>query len=711
MSVRLDMHDTSEEVLATAPQGETAVETTPPERAPLPAEEFAALGLGAAALHAIADLGYGSPTPIQAQTIGRLLAGHDVIAQAPTGTGKTAAYGLPIVEQLDENMLKPQALVILPTRELAIQVSEALHALGRYREMVTLPIYGGQPYERQLRALARGVQVVVGTPGRLLDHLGRGTLDLSGVRVVVLDEADEMLNMGFIEDIEALLAALPEQHQSALFSATIPPRIARLAEQYLHEAEHVSISTRDAIAPRVRQVYYEVAGHAKPEALSRILDLEEPDSAIVFVRTRRDADAVAEDLSRLGYLAQAIHGEINQAQRERVLDRFRAGHTQLLVATDVAARGLDIPDVSHIINYDLPVDAESYVHRIGRTGRAGRGGEALTLVTPRERRQLQYIEQAIHRRLERLRLPTPADIAARRRSAFRQDVLKILDDGSLDPFLALVEDLAGTHDAAALAAAAFKMAAQARESHRPGRAESWVGTSTTSSWQEPARGLAPSGFAPNGAGGHERVDEAQEPGGQRARPGRTYEGAGDQGRPPRGRRERHPEVEGGAGQMARLFLRVGRRNGVRPADLVGAIANEAGLPGDAIGDIDIYDAFAFVEVPEESADSVRDALNRTTIRGNAPRATLARPQDEWNANDDDFRDMAREDDHARRRPTAHGPGGREPGQFGGRDRADSDERRPSLRVPSYAARRGAGRAPGGRPGRDDRRPGPRRPGR
>src|SRR5579872_5761144 len=407
---------------------------------------FAALGLGAEALRAIADLGYGAPTPIQEQTIALLLAGRDVIAQAPTGTGKTAAYGLPIVERLDVGTLEPQALVVVPTRELAIQVSEALHAMGKYREMVTLPIYGGAPYERQLRALARGVQVVVGTPGRLLDHLGRGTLDLSHIRTVVLDEADEMLNMGFIEDIEAILAALPEQRQSALFSATIPPRIAALAQQYLHDAERVSVAAREAVAPRVRQVYYEVPGHAKPEALARILDLETPESAIIFVRTRRDADVVAEQLNGQGYLAQAIHGEINQSQRERIMERFRGGHTQLLVATDVAARGLDIPDVSHIINYDLPLDAESYVHRIGRTGRAGATGEALTLVTPRERRMLQGIERAIHRRLERLRLPTPADVAARRRAEFREDLLAILDGGQLDAFLALVEDLAGTHD-------------------------------------------------------------------------------------------------------------------------------------------------------------------------------------------------------------------------------------------------------------------------
>jgi len=569
-------------------------------------QAFAALGLGAEALHAISDLGFGMPTPVQSQAIPLVLAGRDVIAQAPTGTGKTAAFGLPIVERLDEAQVPPQALVVVPTRELCIQVAEALHAFGKYRNLISLPIYGGQPYERQFRGLARGVHVVVGTPGRLLDHIRRETLDLSSVRFVVLDEADEMLDMGFIEDIEAILAELPEEHQTTLFSATIPPRIASLAQRYLREPARISVAAREAVAPRVRQVYYEVTYQTKPEALSRILDLETPESAIVFVNTRRDAETVAEQLSGLGYVAQAIHGEVTQAQRERVLERFRAGRTQLLVATDVAARGLDIPEVSHIINYDLPLDAESYVHRIGRTGRAGRAGQALTLVTPRERRQFRMIEQGIRRNLERLRLPTVADVAARRRAAFREDVLAILDAGQLDPYLALVEDLAGSREPAEIAAAAFKMAAQAREATRPGGPASWL--------EVPAEETMPQMESP---------EEAATPAG--ARPNR------------RERRERERQrFDGG---MARLFLRVGRDQGVRPTDIVGAIANEADIPGDSIGEIDIYDAFAFVEVPDEAADRVLNALNTTTIRGKNPRATLARPSGTWQ--EDDMRDDGR----------------------------------------------------------------------
>ena len=626
----------------TSEQVPSATQSEAPQQMAEPTgrEAFAALGLGEPALRAVEELGYGPPTPIQRQAIPVLLAGRDVVAQAPTGTGKTAAFGLPIVERLDEGELTPQALVVLPTRELAIQVAEALHSLGKYRELVSLPIYGGAPYERQFRALKRGVQVVVGTPGRLLDHLQRGTLDLSHIRTVVLDEADEMLNMGFIEDIESILAALPEQRQAALFSATIPARIARLAEQYLHEPAHLRVAEREAVAPLVHQAYYEVPAAAKPEALARILDLEQPDSAIIFVRTRREADEVAEQLNGMGYLAQAIHGEISQAQRERTLERFRGGHTQLLVATDVAARGLDISDVSHIINYDLPLDAESYVHRIGRTGRAGATGEALTLVTPRERRMLMQIEHAIRRRLERLRLPTPAEVAVRRRAAFRDDVLSILESGQLDPFLGLVEELSGTHNPAELAAAAFKMAAQERQAARPGRPSPWT-----------APGEAPATLEPEVAGA--------------ARPARRA------GRAP-------------AEETVRLVLRVGRREGVRPADLVGAVANEAGLPGESVGDIDIYDTFSFVEVPAAQAEHIRAALNATTVRGRAPRAALAGPEEAL---------LAMRSRHER--PARPGPGGRggRPTPYWATGRGKAGEPRPNR---GGFARRGPGRVMRGR---------------
>jgi ATP-dependent RNA helicase DeaD len=541
---------------------------------------FAGLGLSAETLAVIADQGYEVPTPVQERTIPALLAGRDVIAQAPTGTGKTAAYGLPIVERLDESRLVPQALVIVPTRELAMQVAEALHGMGQHRQMVTLPIYGGQPYDRQFRALKRGVQVVVATPGRLLDHLERKTLALQTIGTVVLDEADEMLNMGFVEDIERILLAVPQEHQTALFSATLPARILKLAGQYLRNPERVSVAAREAVAPLVRQVYYEVHWRDKSDALARVLDYEKPESAIVFVRTKRDADVVSEQLNAAGYIAQAIHGDINQQQRERVLERFRAGHTQLLVGTDVAARGLDIPDVTHVINYDLPPDAESYVHRIGRTGRAGQTGEALTLVTPGERRILSMIEHGIHRKIQPLRLPTDAQIAERRRTAFRDEVLKILDAGELDPYIEMVEDLASSRDIAEVAAAALKMAAHKVQA--PARAR--VAGRATPAASSPAHST------PRRSGGKAE--------------------------------RRAPDSE-----MTRLFLRVGKKHGVRPADVVGAIANEAGLSGESIGDIDLYDTFAFVEVPTANVSAVEAALNKTQIRGRAPHASIAVPND------------------------------------------------------------------------------------
>jgi ATP-dependent RNA helicase DeaD len=529
----------------------------------LPEERFARLGLGPDCTGAIARLGYERPTAVQEHAIPVLLGGRDLIAQAPTGTGKTAAYGLPIVERLVAGDRRPQALVVVPTRELAIQVAGALGELGRARGLVAFPVYGGQPYDRQLRALGRGVQAVVGTPGRLLDHLSRGSLALDSVRTVVLDEADEMLDMGFVDDIERLLAALPEGHQTALFSATIPDRIRRLAGQYLREPERVSVDAGAALAPLVRQVCYEVPGTARPDALARILEWERPDSAIVFVRTRSDADTVAEHLSGLGYSAQAIHGDIGQDQRERVLAGFRAGATRLLVGTDVAGRGLDIPDVSHVINYDLPPDAEVYVHRIGRTGRAGQEGTALTLVAPRDRRWLTVLEQRLRLRLERRRLPSDADLERRRREAFRDEVLRaVAEDGEDGAFRALVDELAATHDPAAVAAAALRMAAE----RSPAFARSRAATQATP------------------------VPEARQP------------------EPP-----------------ARLFLRVGRHHGVRAADLVGAIANETGLSSRAIGEITLHDRFCFVDVPETAAGRVEAALNSTSIRGHAPHATRARP--------------------------------------------------------------------------------------
>ncbi len=511
--------------------------------------DFASLGLSPETLKGIETAGYDNPTPIQEQAIPILLQGQDLIGQAQTGTGKTAAFALPLVERLDPRANQPQALILCPTRELAVQVSEAIYTLGRGGGYRVLPIYGGQPIDRQLRALRAGAQIIVGTPGRLLDHLRRGTLDLTGVKTVVLDEADEMLAMGFIEDIELILDELPEERQIALFSATMPAPIARLSQKYLHDPQRVTIAAEPHTVPQIRQCYYEVSPAQKVDALSRILDMETPGPTIIFCRTKRECDELGEHLRGRGYVADTLHGDLSQQERDRVMRRFRQGQVDLLVATDVAARGLDIETVTHVINYDIPWDVESYTHRIGRTGRAGREGDAITLVSPRERRQLKLIERAIGTRITPVRLPTAADIAARRREVFKQSVLSALEEGNLDEFLLTVEELSDQHEPAEVAAAALKLL-----------------------WSE------------------QKIDA----------PVHAVE-AQDETRPEAG--------------MARLFITVGREHGLRPTDLVGAIANESGLPGRAIGAIDIMDRCAFVEVPVDAADQVIRALGRTTLRG------------------------------------------------------------------------------------------------
>ncbi|HEX5689718.1 MAG TPA: DEAD/DEAH box helicase, partial [Roseiflexaceae bacterium] len=418
---------------------------------------FQELGLSEPTLKAITELGYEEPTSIQARTISRMLEGADIIAQAQTGTGKTAAFALPIIEKLDSDLRTPQALVLTPTRELAVQVAEAFHSYGKHHRVSILPVYGGQPIDRQLRALDRGVQIVVGTPGRLLDHIQRGTLKLGQVKTVVLDEADEMLDMGFIEDIEAILAETPPERQTALFSATIPAPIAELARKYMHEPERIVVAAEQMTVPQIRQVYYEVGGRDKFEVLARIIDFEMPTSAIIFCRTKSEVDSLGERLIARAFPAETLHGDLSQVQRDRVMGRFRTGQVELLVATDVAARGLDIEHVSHVINYDIPLDPEIYVHRIGRTGRAGRTGCAVTLVTPRERRMLHYIERVTGAPIQRMRLPTIADVIARRRESFKETLRETIEAGGLEAYQVMAEQLGEEYSPTDLAAAAFRL--------------------------------------------------------------------------------------------------------------------------------------------------------------------------------------------------------------------------------------------------------------
>jgi ATP-dependent RNA helicase DeaD len=420
-------------------------------------DTFDGLNVSPEVLRAVQEVGYEEPTQIQCQAIPVLLEGRDLLAQSQTGTGKTAAFAIPLIDRIDVDDRSVQTLVLVPTRELAVQVAETVHKLGRYRQISDLPIYGGQPYDRQLRALARGVQIVVGTPGRVMDHMRRGTLDLSATRAVVLDEADQMLDMGFIEDIEFVLEHVPENRQIALFSATLPPRIRALAKQYMRDPATVSISQERVTVPEVAQQYVEVSRQGKLDALTRILDMELPESAIVFVRTKKETDELGETLIGRGYGAEVIHGDLSQGQRDRAITAFRDGRADLLIATDVASRGLDIPDVSHVFNFDIPVDPEAYVHRIGRTARAGKTGTAITFVTPRERGLLKTIERLTRVRLKRVPIPTATDIAERRAQVLRQTLRHTIENDRLEPYLLMVEELADEYDLAQVAGAAIKL--------------------------------------------------------------------------------------------------------------------------------------------------------------------------------------------------------------------------------------------------------------
>ncbi|MGE5673855.1 MAG: DEAD/DEAH box helicase, partial [Mycobacterium leprae] len=400
---------------------------------------FRNLGLSDKALKALDDMGFEEPSPIQRETIPLLLAGKDVIGQAQTGTGKTAAFGVPIIERMNPRLRSVQALVLTPTRELAIQVAEEIAKIGKYTRAKTIAIYGGQSIERQIRSLHFGVDVVIGTPGRVMDHMRRGTLDIKNVKMVVLDEADEMLDMGFVEDIEFILNETPAERQTLLFSATMPDEIKRLAVRYMHSPEHIAVSPAQLTVPQIDQVFFEVRPSFKVEALCRVLDMDNVERGICFCRTKKGVDELVEGLQARGYLVEGIHGDMNQAQRTRVMSRFKEGGIELLVATDVAARGLDISDVTHVFNYDIPQDPESYVHRIGRTGRAGRTGTAVTFISSREFGQLRLIERAIKHHIQRRPLPSVADVAEKQREQMKDRLLAVVDGGHLEFFRELAE--------------------------------------------------------------------------------------------------------------------------------------------------------------------------------------------------------------------------------------------------------------------------------
>jgi ATP-dependent RNA helicase DeaD len=557
----------------------------PPERI---SDGFSALELNDKLLAVLAALGYEEPTPIQREAIPVLLAGRDVLAEAPTGTGKTAAFALPLLHRLAAARKgaaisdgRISALVLVPTRELAMQVSEAIHRYGEQLAVRVLPVYGGQAIGLQLRALQRGVDVVVATPGRAVDHVKRKSIHLEGVQTVVLDEADEMLDMGFAEDLETLLSATPNGRQTALFSATISGPIATIAQRHLQNPARVTVhadrGARDGVG-LVRQVAYVVRRPDKVAALGRILDVEDPQSALVFGRTRGEVEELAERLGGRGHDAAALHGGMDQNQRDRIMNRFRDGDLDVLVATDVAARGLDIDHVSHVVNYDVPSNPDAYVHRIGRTGRAGREGVAITLVEPRESRLLKNIERTVGTRLEVAQVPTTADLRERRLELLGATLRETLLEDGHDRYRVVVEALAEDFDVLDVAMAAVSMADHA--SGRDDSDDTEIAPATL--FQPPDKG-AP---AKSGAGKH--------PGGKKAQ---------------------RPRDRDAGGPWTRLFIGGGRRVGMRPADLVGAITNEAGVTGASIGAIQIADSYSLVEVPEGMADEMARVLGSAKIKG------------------------------------------------------------------------------------------------
>jgi ATP-dependent RNA helicase DeaD len=519
---------------------------------------FPELGLSRPVLKAIETMGYEEPSPVQAVTIPLLMSGKDAIVQSLTGTGKTAAFGIPIIERASAKSDVPKAMVLTPTRELAVQVSGEISRIGRFKDISVVPIYGGQAIERQLRSLQRGAQVIVATPGRLLDHIRRRSVNLSGIEFVVLDEADEMLNMGFLEDVELILEELPEQRQTALFSATMPDQIVELADAYLKDPERLSLASPDEMTvPTIEQHYYEVPRRHKMEALARLLDVKQPDLALIFCATKRMTDELAEDLISRGYRAEALHGDMSQTSRDKAMKSAREGRLEALVATDVAARGIDIEGITHVINFDLPQDAEYYVHRVGRTGRAGRSGQALTMVAPWEVRELKSIERATGARIERAELPTIAEVEEREREQLAERILGSLRDGRWGPYRELISELAEEHEPCDLAAAAIALVAGPprqraeipREEPRPPfRVDRRPGGQQPGGGQfrrDGGRG-AP-GQRPRGEGNRPWFDRPRREGG--GGPGGPPGGAPN--RPPRnpggGNRRRPPFDQGGSG--------------------------------------------------------------------------------------------------------------------------------------------------------------------
>ncbi|MDR1888945.1 MAG: DEAD/DEAH box helicase [Zoogloeaceae bacterium] len=569
---------------------------------------FADLGLSENILQALTDVGYETPSPIQSECIPILLEGKDLLGMAQTGTGKTAAFALPILNRLDIKNATPQALILTPTRELALQVAEAF---GRYAKHLpgfhVLPIYGGQSYGIQLKQLARGAHVIVGTPGRIMDHLERESLSLTGLQTLVLDEADEMLRMGFIDDVQWILDHTPAERQTALFSATMPDAIRRVAQNYLLTPEEVKIKSATQTVSAIRQCYWQVSGVHKLDALTRLLEVEDQDAVLIFVRTKILTDELAQKLEARGHSVAALNGDMNQQARERVIEQLKSGGLDIVVATDVAARGIDVPRVSHVINYDIPYDAEAYVHRIGRTGRAGRAGTAILFVAPREMRMLRTIERVTRQPIEHLALPTQQAVTDRRVTLFKEKIAKALTSEDLDFFSVLAEEIIREQEVSPerlAAALAFLV-----QKERPLRLEE-------KSHGKVREDRPPRAERPERANRFERSDRPERAG-RFDRPERAE-------RPPRRERSERPpfapaseisdDDRGNAVVMVRYRIEVGRTHGVSPKDIVGAIANEGNLPSRLIGRIDLYDDYSTVDLPDDLSRDTLQILRAAWVR-------------------------------------------------------------------------------------------------
>ena len=555
---------------------------------------FSQLALENSLLKALNEVGYETPSPIQAQTIPLILEGKDVLGQAQTGTGKTAAFALPILSNLDLKQRDPQVLVLAPTRELAIQVAEAFQKYAKYMQgFHVLPIYGGQDYRGQMRALKRGVHVVVGTPGRVMDHMRRGTLKLDNLTTLVLDEADEMLRMGFIDDVEWVLDQIPAKRQIALFSATMPQQIRRIAEKHLNNPEQITIKLKTTTAETIRQRFWLVSGVHKLDALTRILEAEPFDAMIVFVRTRTATTELAEKLEARGYSSAALNGDIQQKQRERTIDQLKKGKLDILVATDVAARGLDVERISHVVNYDIPYDTEAYVHRIGRTGRAGKEGDAILFVAPREKRLLHAIEKATNKKIDPMDLPSTEIINDKRIDRFKQRISDTLATEELGQFYQLVEQYQQEHNVPALEIAAAL--AQLLQGDSPLLLQNKPRRRAEKDWDNDA---------PRSRDGRNRDNRSHRESGREPR------------RDSRKDRDRSSKIEKPVEEgMERFRIEVGHNHEVKPSNIVGAIANEAGLESQYIGRINIFDDHSTIDLPEGMPKEVFKDLKRVWVSG------------------------------------------------------------------------------------------------